>query len=773
MKIGILIDRLNVGGVEKIAIEQVLALRQAGQDAYLVVLRKKAVVANAFPDLIKNVPIIYLDERLPSLLKFSFRIPGFHFFSFFHLSYAVFLPFFVKTHEFDYIIAHGTYTSLSAAAMKARNSIRFSSFIWDPASYIMERVYTGRFLLPVLTLLKRMAVSFDTYLIKRMDHVLVGGKAHNPFIERIVPGKSIEIIYPSVHPALKQTTKQDYVLMVTAWKDGKHPEYLLDVMKHLPGVHVKMVGKWIDPQYKKDFEHLVKKHGLDEFIDIVGEVNEKQLSAFYASALVLLQTNDDRGFGMPAMEAAAHGTTFIIPEGQGVGELFTDKVHGFYTKENDTEKIVQLITKLTEDKSLATSLGQSAMAIVKSNYSWKKHANKLVSVIEESLGLQERTLHVLFTGLVSPTMLSGGDQLFLDIAPRLPKDLHITIVTPRFAKSHWDKVDQSNITLKYLGKNIFEFSDNPFSTFCSYVIRSIQTYNILRKENIQSIYSCSDVAYADIWPAYFIAGNNPNIKWLTRIYHILLPPASRHGNHIVNLIVFKLQRLSFWMMKRRSSTIMALNPKLYEDVLNLGFPKQKLRILGAGIDFATLHQFQPIKKYTYDVVILGRIAPVKGIFDAVKIWRKVHAINPSLRLGWVGGGQEFYVKQVKHQLEEYDLSGSFDLLGFVDNETKNSILKSATIFLCTDHEIGWGLAVSEAMAMGLPVITYNNDVFGSVYKKGFVSVELFNIDSFAKEIIRLFNDQRLRKSLSKDALNQAKEFDHKKVVDDLVKYLAV
>jgi len=385
MKIGILIDRLNVGGVEKIAIEQVLALRAIGQDASLVILRKKAVVENAFPDLLKKVPVIYLDERLPAVLKASFRFPGFHFFSSFHLTYALFLPFVVKRHEFDYIIAHGTYTSLSASALKSRNKIQFSSFIWDPASYILNRVYTGRFLSPILSVLKRLAVAFDTYLIKRMDHVLVGGKAHNPFIESVVPGKSIEVIYPSVHPANKQIKKQDYVLMVTAWKDGKHPEYILDIVDRIPNIHIKMVGKWIDPQYKNSFEKLVKKRGASQHIDVVGEVTEKQLSDYYSKALVLLQTNDDRGFGMPAMEAAAHGTTFVIPTGQGVGELFKDKIHGFYTKENDTDTIVRLLNTLIDDKKLAADIGQSAMKIVKDTYSWEKHAGKLVSVIEGSI----------------------------------------------------------------------------------------------------------------------------------------------------------------------------------------------------------------------------------------------------------------------------------------------------------------------------------------------------------------------------------------------------
>lgn len=771
MKIGILIDRLNVGGVEKIAIEQVSALRKSGHDAYLVVLRKKAVVENAFPDLLKNIPIVYLDDRLPRLLRTSFRFPGFHFFSFFHLSYAFLIPFVVKKREFEYLIAHGTYTSLTASALKSRKKIKFSSFIWDPASYIMERVYTGRFLSPILSLLKKFAATFDGYLMRRMDNVLVGGKAHNAFIERVAPNTPIQVIYPSVHPRKSQSKKDNYALMVTAWKDGKHPEYILDILEKFPTLKIKMVGKWIDPLYLQRFKQLVKDSGYTKQVDIIGEVSEKQLSKYYSSAKVFLQTNDDRGFGMPAMEAAASGTPFIIPKGQGVGELFEQGVHGYFTKENDTSKIVSLLTSLINNTDLAETMGKNAQKKIQESYSWDMHAEKLITVAKESLGKKNKTLHVLFTGLVSPTMLSGGDQLFLDIAPRLPKDLHMTIITPVFAKHHWDEIKQPNITFKYLPKNLFEGSDNPLLIFLSYVIRSIQTHRILKSENIQSIYSCSDVAYADVWPAYFAVGRNPNIKWLTRIYHVLLPPSNRHGVYVVNFIVFKLQRLSFRLMKSRSTHILALNKKLYDEVLALGLPKAKLGILGAGIDFKAISSFKPKTKYHYDVAVLGRIAPVKGIFDMVKIWTIVHNELPNAKLAWIGGGGDTYKNQLNNLLVENGLTESFSLMGFVEKRTAYEILKGADLFLCPDHENGWGLAVSEAMASGLPVVSYNLDIFGGVYKKGYESVPLYDTDSFANTIIKLLKDDKKRKALAKDALSQAEEFDHQQVITDLVKFI--
>ena len=125
MRIGILIDRLNIGGVEKIAIQQVQALRNIGVDATLVVLRRKAVVPGAFNELIKTIPVEYLDDALPRICRFSFKFPLFHFFSSFHLTYPFLIPFVFPQKKYDVLIAHGTYTSLSAIAIKRVKKIPF------------------------------------------------------------------------------------------------------------------------------------------------------------------------------------------------------------------------------------------------------------------------------------------------------------------------------------------------------------------------------------------------------------------------------------------------------------------------------------------------------------------------------------------------------------------------------------------------------------------------------------------------------------------------
>lgn len=383
MKIGILIDRLNVGGVEKIAIEQVIALRKVGIDASLLVLKEKAVVENAFPDLVKKIPIIYLDSRLPSFLKYSFKFPIFHFFSSFHITYPLFLPFVIKKREFDYFIVHGTYTAFSAVAIKKIKKIPFSVFVWDPIGYILNRVYSQNlaFLLRIFLFIAKV---LDILIINHSDIVLVGGNAHNAYFRKLNKNVIIRIIPPSVHPLSKvKNIKENFILMVTAWKRGKDPEYIFEIIKKIPNLKIYMVGKWLDPAYKKCFEKLIIERKLSRNISVIGEVNEYRLSNYYSKALLLLQTNDDRGFGLPALEAAGHGTTFIIPERQGVCALFKNNYHGFFTKEKGTQEIIYNLEKLLSDKNIAIKMGENAWKQVVNYYSWENHAKKLIHLAKQ------------------------------------------------------------------------------------------------------------------------------------------------------------------------------------------------------------------------------------------------------------------------------------------------------------------------------------------------------------------------------------------------------
>ena len=394
MKIGILVDSLKVGGVEKIAINQVKYLREIGEDAYLLVLRKEnnpAEKENVFELTDGEIPIEVLDDRFPKFLKFSFKFPTFAFFSFHHISYALLLPFFIKRKEYDYIVSHGSYTSFSAFTIRLVKGIYYSIFFWDPVYYILNRVYGAEISSLLLKFLSFLGTIVDRYLVRSADYVLVGSEEHNKYFRKIYPDIKIKLILPGIKLGTPTSNKKDYILALTAWKAGKHPEYMIELAKQLVGVNFKIAGKWLDAKLREDFENLVATASMIERFDILGYVPEHALQPLYTEATVLLTTNLEKGFGIPVLEAAACGTTFISPEGSGVCCLFENGVDGFFTKERDTKEIVEKLQLLITNRDLAVKMGLSAFNKVKNGYTWQAHARKLVEAVSVFVSYEKST----------------------------------------------------------------------------------------------------------------------------------------------------------------------------------------------------------------------------------------------------------------------------------------------------------------------------------------------------------------------------------------------
>ncbi len=375
-----------------------------------------------------------------------------------------------------------------------------------------------------------------------------------------------------------------------------------------------------------------------------------------------------------------------------------------------------------------------------------------------------RVIHILFNGIISEDSISGGDQLILDLVKNIPSQIELVVILPEKARKYWDQLKLKNTKVYSLRNWFFDRSQNPLFVFLTYLRRAIISYLILKKEkNIQIIYSCSDVVLADILPAFFIKLGRKDVIWLSRNYHLILPPAKRQGNLLVNIISFLGQKINFWMMKEKSDKILALNNALKKQLIKHRFPKEKLSVLGAGVDTQVIKKHKIRKKYDYEAVVLGRIHPAKGIYDLVRIWALVVKTSPEYKLAVVGSGAVQHVVELRRRIRESKLEKNIDLLGFIPKEDVYDILKSAQVFLCPDHENGWGLAVCEAMASGLPVVSYNIDIFGSVYQKGFISVPLFDTKLFAEKIIFLLENKDERLRISQDARAQSEQYENKKV----------
>src|SRR5713226_513880 len=292
MTIAVLIDRLNVGGVEKVAMEEVRALNDMGHDAELVVLRRKGLVANPFPELQRKIPITYLDDRLPNYLTTSFSLRPFYFLSLFHFTYAFLLPWRMRRREYDLVISHNSYTSLTALTLGWIKAIPYVMYVWDPSASIANHVYVRGPLSRIRFLTVRLAAVLDMVLARNAVAVFTSSSYHARFLRQLTKPSKVRLLAPGSRPTTDvPELRGQFLLTATAWKEGKRLEDLLHALAGPGKGDLIVAGRWIHEGYRQSIESLINAIGLADRVEITGEVTEHELNELYAAARAVVITS--------------------------------------------------------------------------------------------------------------------------------------------------------------------------------------------------------------------------------------------------------------------------------------------------------------------------------------------------------------------------------------------------------------------------------------------------------------------------------------------------
>ena len=381
-----MVDRLEVGGVEKVAIQQVTALRELGHKAELLLLRGRGDGLRVFADELARVPVRILERRLPRAVRGSAPVPGFTFFQTFHLTYPAFARALVRADELDVLLVHGTYTCPAGFAVGRARSIPVAAFVWDPTYHVLSGdAYRDRPLGRLLPALLPVARRFDGWLARRANLVVLGGTTFRSYLEAL-GARRVLVSYAAATPVeepLPAAARAPEMLAVTAWKHGKEPERLLDLVERAGQLKLVMAGAWLDPWIRTNFEREVRRRRLEDRVELTGALSEAALAERYARAQFVIQTWSSPGFGLSPLEAAAHGTTFVVPRGQGSSELFRDGVDGYIFDPGDGQAVGSAVEQLARDSDRAVQMGVAAWQHVRAYHAWSARAAELAEALDE------------------------------------------------------------------------------------------------------------------------------------------------------------------------------------------------------------------------------------------------------------------------------------------------------------------------------------------------------------------------------------------------------
>lgn len=351
--------------------------------------------------------------------------------------------------------------------------------------------------------------------------------------------------------------------------------------------------------------------------------------------------------------------------------------------------------------------------------------------------------------------LSGGDKRSVEILRRWMRDGKKlpTILAPGKIFEIFDREgirgfssvvtsdarsQEGNIVLAYLvhTRNAMKY----IRKLC----RSHKSNGAAEQETI--FYTTSDYV-TDILPASYGKRHLRGAEWYAVIHHIIEDYHTRPGSRIHNWIAYKEQQFCIRRIVRDADHILTVSPLVYDYLARQGVPESRLGLVSNGIDDESVAKQNPFPDPDrhFDGIFVARFAPSKGILEFPAIWKQVTDAVPGARLCLIGEGSDEVKEQLMEAFRSYGIDKLVTMPGFISSGALYSWLKSAKVCVFPSHEEGWGIAIAEAMACGLPVVTYALPVFPAIFHGCNLSGPVGDTTAFAANVVSLLQDREKRR----------------------------
>lgn len=133
----------------------------------------------------------------------------------------------------------------------------------------------------------------------------------------------------------------------------------------------------------------------------------------------------------------------------------------------------------------------------------------------------------------------------------------------------------------------------------------------------------------------------------------------------------------------------------------LGVP---VGVISNGIDVANVNnRRERLNSEIRTALFMGRIHPVKGLSLLLEAWARLRP--PHWRLQIAGPDEAGHRAELEQEISAKSLSDDVHFLGPLSGEAKERAFRDADLFVLPSFSESFGMAVGEALAHGIPVLT--------------------------------------------------------------------
>jgi glycosyltransferase involved in cell wall biosynthesis len=345
MRILQLIDSLEAGGAERMAVSFANALSEKISMSALVATRQEGILKN---ELAEKVSYLFLNKKRTIDLKSIFRLRSF-----------------VQKNKISIVHAHGTSFFLAFLLKLIYPKIKI---IWH--EHYGGRVHQSR--MDNLTLL------FSSFLFSSVfvvNHQLEGWVKKNLFRTKVcyIPNfATFSKVFKNA-TFLEGNDKKRIVCLANLKNPKNHIVILIafkELKLHKLGWSLHLIGKEYDDSYSIEIKNFIVEHELENSIFIYGSKNDIQHILGQATIGILASTAE--GFPVTLLE---YGLAKLPVVSTNVGYcslIAKDNFSGLLFEPTNVSQIKEKLDKMISEKVLRIKLGLNLHDFVLENYSKEK-----------------------------------------------------------------------------------------------------------------------------------------------------------------------------------------------------------------------------------------------------------------------------------------------------------------------------------------------------------------------------------------------------------------
>ena len=243
-----------------------------------------------------------------------------------------------------------------------------------------------------------------------------------------------------------------------------------------------------------------------------------------------------------------------------------------------------------------------------------------------------------------------------------------------------------------------------------------------RKWNI--IYAASDFM-PDVLPSWLHKTFNPRTRWVQRIHHPIPPN---------RLIPHLAQRFTWQLIRSKADCVLVLTQASQNNLIQQHFDNSKIAVLPPGSQFHSIYALRHLPETQLRFLSVGRLHPSKGYHDLLIIMKHLHSAGTSFALTIVGGGSSSDVSHLMLSITNLNLTSNVTVLTDVTDDDLIDLYKRAHLYMSCSREEGYGIAIADALASGLPVIAWDLEAYRSAFPHGIIRVPVGSTSDFADAI---------------------------------------